>query len=351
MKQERIYSVDALRGFCALGIMVYHFTSWSGGIDSEPLRSAFLKIGIYGVEAFFVISGFSLATAYREQTFADWRSWSVFYQRRLWRILPLLFLTVAAALGLAARQGQDITQAAIENFTVVPVILDPSRSVVAGGWSLGVELGFYLIFPVLVLARSWSKLALPLLVCGMTVASLIYAFTKLASDDVLADQWQAYVATLNHLGFFAGGMVIALVGARRTLLWLLPLPVASLVVGTVADQIETVTGAARVFALLATLVLVGAVAGLKLTPGRLTRPLIWLGDISYALYLLHPFAYGHVPLGNPVANALGAAFLALLAAHVSYNWFERPLIKLGRKMEGPSALPMAPRAPEGSALP
>ena len=70
-----------LRGIWAAAIMIYHFCYWLSLGGSEPVHFALQKIGIYRVEIFFVVSGFSLAIAYRDKSFTKRDNWSAFYQR------------------------------------------------------------------------------------------------------------------------------------------------------------------------------------------------------------------------------------------------------------------------------
>lgn len=180
----RVYSIDVLRGFCALAVLIYHYSYWSG------VRSPALSfVGIYAVEIFFVISGLSLKIAYDQTDFSKRSELRPFFIKRAFRIFPLLFFATLPTKNLDPLE-------LLATFTVVPIIVEPSQAAVVGGWSLGVEFGCYLVFPLLMLYRPLVPLAID--------GTLLYPFLFLSSGGA-ADQWPAYVNLFNHLGFLQPG--------------------------------------------------------------------------------------------------------------------------------------------------
>jgi len=80
----RIKNLDFLRGLASVGIMMYHFTSWSFGLLSA---TSFLgRVGIYGVSIFYVLSGLTLYAVYSNKLDATYSGLKLFYTKRFYRI-------------------------------------------------------------------------------------------------------------------------------------------------------------------------------------------------------------------------------------------------------------------------
>ena len=90
---KRLFNLDYLRGLAAFGIMLYHYTLWTKGLQSS---ADFLgRVGVYGVAIFYILSGLTLSYVYSDRlkfTAAD--LWD-FAKKRIFRILPLLWLVTA----------------------------------------------------------------------------------------------------------------------------------------------------------------------------------------------------------------------------------------------------------------
>jgi len=92
----RLNGIDGLRGILACSVMLYHYTVWAG-IDVGPRFSGLLSaVAFYAVEAFFVISGISLAFVYERTDFSRPRTVGTFFVRRFFRIAPLFYAVLAA---------------------------------------------------------------------------------------------------------------------------------------------------------------------------------------------------------------------------------------------------------------
>lgn len=285
--------------------MIYHISTWGGGGNLET-------VGIYGVELFFVISGLSLATAYASRL-----EWRTFLVRRAARILPLLFLvTLLVPIAMiAARGAQPYSVLHIaSNFAVAPIIANPALAIPVGAWSIGVELGFYLMFPLLMSLR--TRWLIPIGCVGFIWPVLMRA------DQALGSQWVTYVAIPNHLSFFVGGILLSraprLSGRNSAILAAAAFAVF-IAMSRPGDPIQIVTRAPRAIFIFLCIALVYAVAGLTIQ----WAPLRILGDISFSLYLLHPLVYEAIP-GKGIAHDGLTVTLALVAAYCCWKWYERP---------------------------
>lgn len=92
--------------------------------------------------------------------------------------------------------------AILANLALIPIILNPALTLATGAWSLGVELGFYLLLPLLMLFR--ARLAW---VTGVGCIVLAVYALMMCPDD-LASQSKLYVSIPNHFAFFAAEMAL-----------------------------------------------------------------------------------------------------------------------------------------------
>ena len=143
VRPRRFEGLDALRGALALAVMVFHLLGWLYEIE-------LLAVGTYSVYLFFVLSGFAMTWAYGEATAGT----AIFPLRDYWRarlvrIIPLWWVVVIATVVSALPEFVGWRVLA-ENLTLTSA-LTPTESVPLGGWSIEIELVWYLLFPVLLM--------------------------------------------------------------------------------------------------------------------------------------------------------------------------------------------------------
>jgi peptidoglycan/LPS O-acetylase OafA/YrhL len=255
--------------------------------------------GFLGVDAFFVISGFLMAILYKSGHVRD------FYQRRASRLLPAYFATIVGTLVVSAfvtlpsEHVQVAEQGIFASFFVSNIWFWSQNSYFSKAefnpllhlWSLGVEIQFYLIVPLLFWLHSRSKILLVLLALGSMAAAflLVHISPKTAFFMMPFRIWQ----------FLAGaGVAWYLTRAGATLFpkpWL-GLSALVLLVGVSmlypvdGKSTEAIFGHPGLAAFLVTLATAGVLAfGLPKmlehsVPGVV---LCKLGDWSYSIYLAH----------------------------------------------------------------
>ena len=148
---SRYYSVQALRGFAALLVVVYHATKMVHD-RINPLFSPFAAGGA-GVDIFFAISGFVIVITASPDA-ENPESWSGFLWRRLVRIVPLYWLLTTVKLitllispDLAQHSGVSIGHV-IASYLFIPAwnVEHKALPLLTVGWTLSYEMFFYLLF-------------------------------------------------------------------------------------------------------------------------------------------------------------------------------------------------------------
>jgi peptidoglycan/LPS O-acetylase OafA/YrhL len=299
------------------------------------------------VEGFFIISGFCFFHLYRGDSFRG-RGLFHFHLKRFLRIAPLYYLAVLLNLALGLEVGPPASaRMLLENATLTFGLFHPNHSLVLGGWSIGIEYVFYLALPLLAWAAGAWRPFLALGAAALLAASLPYTLVRVPAATLVGDmKFHTYVQLANHgFLFFLGGLVAQ---ARARIPWRLTAPAflaATAVLLAVfarhmrnfQDHWVIMEGPSRyLFAgICLGLVALFALRDFPASPGQ--RAGRFLGDISYSVYLIHPFAHEALLRLAPAGMApwlgfsLGLA-LALGLATLTHRYVERPAMDLAKRL-------------------
>lgn len=345
----RLVSVQALRGVAAFLVVVAH------AIEHAPGRSgdAILLTGRFGVEIFFVISGVVILLAAGAGTFSPVK----FMARRIWRVVPLYWLTTALfavmafALPKLFRTTLFDAEYLLRSLFFIPMPLPGGtdwRPLFKLGWTLNYEMFFYALMALLFWCASMKQRAVALtLILGAFAGA---SFVLPAKSGILA-----FYANLNVLPFICGVWLAIWVATGlvrgREMRWAL-LALAALLTALFYQLPFALTKDLGGHALM-TLTALFIVAAALCFEQALSRfgASKWIGDISYSLYLTHMFVLGIAwavlgKLGIEPGTVLGGVgtvgmiLASLVVADLSYRFFERPLLNLSRSRKAaPAAEP------------
>jgi exopolysaccharide production protein ExoZ len=325
---NRIVTLDYLRGLCAFSIMIYHYLGFLGYRFETDFMG---RVGIYGVSIFYILSGLTLYLVYKDRfNVAD------FYIKRFFRIFPLMW--VVMALSIIIWRLAYSYESLLINFSGLFGLLSWWNAFGMGVWSIGNELVFYLLFPVLLIASRRDGIGLVYLSFLILSIYTWFAFVELTPSNSLVDQWKVYTNPLNQAGLFAIGVLIGRFTYRIEVNnvvasgFILTAIALFLFFPLDGPRIEIVTGFNRlIFTLASTLLCFGFY---KLNLSTINRPLSMLGESSYSLYLLHPIiwaVYHRMFPISPVSFVI-CLILSLSISYGVYLTFEMFFIKIGKRV-------------------
>lgn len=343
-----LWTVQAMRGAAALMVVAGHAQS-AVAIVVEGAGGRFERSGAVpwgaGVDLFFVISGFIMVHT-AGGLFGRPHARATFLRRRLVRIVPLYWLVTIvflALLAIATLKGGDpfpSGAAVLAAFAFLPFDTHADGRlfpIYDLGWTLNYEMFFYALLAVAIgwpRARALGALAAALL--------LLVAIGPLVPPGSAAWFWTRPILLDFGLGVGVGAMAATVV-LPVPVRWLLAVAGMSLLLldptGLFAGPAGTTVANAWPRVIFAGLpvaaILAASVLGREPPRPQVARPLVALGDASYSLYLLHPFALillEKLAQKTPIAAAmpggvlaLATIALALLIAVVGHRLVERPL--------------------------
>jgi peptidoglycan/LPS O-acetylase OafA/YrhL len=342
-------ALTSLRGIAALWVVLYHYSvQCFPNLDATQYTHLIHK-GYLAVDMFFMLSGFVMTHVYHrafsESVTHHYRSFIV---ARIARVYPLhvlvllLFVTTAItthfAAGASLARLDDVPLRGSESVTAFAANLLMLQGLNASqlswnypAWSISVEFVAYLLFPF-VLPTIWQASArakLSIALC-LLVALTVLAFLSKGNFD----QWDGPITLLRCLPeFILGTLLYCAFRAAPRNSWLGHDAMALLAATTIVVCLQVDAPDLLITCLFGAFVLIAVLNTGVFSEWAQTAPLLWLGDVSYSLYLLHGFVQflagkllTRVGISNHAALSIGYSFalmalmigVCLLAAHLTY---------------------------------
>jgi len=318
-----IIGIQYLRGFAALMVLWFHVCA--------HYHKDF-HIGQAGVDIFFIISGFMMwFTTYGSEVTV-----TSFVLKRLRRLVPLYWIVTLATIIVAHAIPESYsgirmgTEEMFKSLFFIPYrnLNNPGWPIVLQGWTLNIEMLFYLIFALAVSKRPWQRLLIPTIILTSLVViraifhpSSAYAlWTSPMLLELLAGLWIGFAFTSGWLHHSSAGLALI---------------VASVIIftfcqwyGVPADRLRLIYFGIPALAL---------VTGCLMVERNKDIPkiaaLLFLGDASYSIYLWHTLT---IVIVDAMERRLGMSdgimavpllvVVLLLASLLGYVLIERPLL-------------------------
>lgn len=343
---NRLYNLDYLRGFAALGIMIYHYCSW--GLGQFHAETFLGRIGVYGVAIFYVLSGLTLYYVYYHKMKPSASDLKDFFWKRLFRIFPLLWLTTILTIVTQwPTNGMPPLYTLFTNFTGLFGLIDWTGAIGTGVWSIGNELVFYLFFPIFVLFAKKSKILFFIFSAALLVLHIYFAFYVI--KDIEIEQRYFYMNPLNQVFLFLGGFLIGYFFKNISppnyfcIVMLVLSFVLFIFIPVHGDTIHLITGSNRIIFTILCFSICFSFYKLKIRFHKiLDKPLTKLGEASYSVYLIHPIVWAILSFSSkklikmginiPVEIRIGTCMVfALVISSLIYMSYEKFFINLGKK--------------------
>jgi peptidoglycan/LPS O-acetylase OafA/YrhL len=335
--------ITGLRAYAALMVILIH-SGGAGLRDLGEIGNKIANLGATGVYIFFVISGFCIANSLAHNP--DKKQ---FWLKRFWRIAPLYFCVCTAGiisiifnapvsywyshLGPTNLAYDIVMHASFLSFLDYRI----ANSLVGVEWSIPIEMFWYAIIPfALPMLKTWrGGFILLILTCAVFTAKKIYTYTTPENFTDYAMQW----SPLRYAPAFFLGIV-----AYRLRPWmlktftpkLLDIALICIIVITFSELIFLkIINEFFVIIALSFLILLTGGAGRISSIIFESKPALFLGTISYSLYLTHMFFVKILPNffdTLPLLKFIIIISLTILASIFTYIQIEQRGIGLGEKI-------------------
>jgi peptidoglycan/LPS O-acetylase OafA/YrhL len=341
-------ALDGLRAFAVVAVILYHLNDyhWARG-------------GYLGVDAFFVLSGYLITSLLLgEHKSSGTITLSSFWGRRAKRLLPAVLLVVLAIAlySVTWAQAEQFDTLRKDGWATLGYVAN-WRFIASGQsyfslfsapspfrhmWSLAIEEQFYVFWPLVTFGLlRWGRGRRTLLT-GVTVAGIAVSTIWMAVHFDVADPSRVYYGTDTRAHSLLVGCLLAIILERVTVPESAqrPLQIAGIVaavgvlwaVHSVADSNETMYRGGFLLYAVGVAVVVAAAVQTTWSPLRALlspRPLRWIGQISYGLYLWHWPAIviltpSRMHVHGDVLNLLRVA-ITFAVSSLSFYLVERPI--------------------------
>jgi peptidoglycan/LPS O-acetylase OafA/YrhL len=354
--------LDGLRTFAVVGVAVSHWTPeylmgivpWGTGVQLFFVLSGFLITGIL-LRTRPTDLGIPMASALR-----------IFYLRRALRIFPLYYGVLAFSLIFGVGPIEQTWAWHVSYLSNIYFAthghLDAFAEPFLHFWSLSVEEQFYLFWPLVALVASRRALLVILYACiagSMAFrVGIAHLAPELPSIRYLTPSCLDALAVgglIAHFKHYRGEHGVRVVGRHLAVVGGLGLVMSVLVLGRVIGGADAHRVGHTFLVIFYGFIVAQAAVGFPSLPGALLtlKPILYLGRISYGLYVYHYFAplavraitntfgWEAVVQHRPAAIVAYTAFTVSVAA-LSWHFLERPINRLKRRFEYPR--PVVPPA-------
>ena len=350
--------IDAIRGYAVLGVLLVHSSKFAAPIS--PALALLMDSGARGVQLFYIASAWTLFMSWEFRRSHEIHPVRNFFIRRFFRIAPIFYVAIICYVLLHGFSTQYWAPNGMEWWYVPLTALflngfnpETISSVVPGGWSIAVEMNFYLILPLLLRYVATTR---RLAIFFVSSIALYLIVSTLVIPYVFASRYpsnqQYLISNFIFLNFF-GQLPVFAIGLlgysasknRDTLARWLGLGsivffaiIASIVLMPFSQKVPVSQIIAGYGAVLLALLLSRYQSWVLVN-----RPIILIGKISFSMYLIHwgvleAFSKSGISatLGNgdlsSICHYAGVVATTALLSYLTYTTIERKGILVGKQL-------------------
>jgi peptidoglycan/LPS O-acetylase OafA/YrhL len=348
--------IHGLRGIAALAVVLFHVAHLAK-ISVPPSVFFIEKDFGYGVHLFFILSAFSLMHS-TEHTMHRQTWVREYLVKRFWRIAPLFYAVLAFQVLSRMMRGIAVDIPALLLNLTFTFNFAPWSGMVMAGWTIGVEMLFYVLLPLLLLVVRSTKAALILVAITIPVSLALQSILHIHYESTVAQyRWNwSYFSFGSNMCFFAMGIYAYRLSQQmrspdsRLLAKVIPIFSLALLGLLMLTELDNpLKGPGRFDLILWGLGLSALCTWQSVQPGKWCANWFfeYVGERSYSVYLLHPIVilllknhikamydiltpyagdYAFFPCGAIVIGML------LILSEVTYRLIEIPGIHFGQKI-------------------
>jgi peptidoglycan/LPS O-acetylase OafA/YrhL len=331
---HKLTSIQFLRAYASVYVLVTHVFQHLG----ISMPGGYFLAGAYGVDLFFIISGFLIYLTTREHD-----SWKSFGIKRFFRIYPLYWFSFLIFSAFYILQQDFILNSIqiIQNIIMIPWDDElTTRSLLVNvAWSTVYEVYFYVVFTVLLILKLNKKTIIPLLLLIFAVAKAITVLNLFGLNENGIVKFITSVAGRTHIIPFIIGILIAMMYQNKNIIQDIKkyqkLGRILFVVLNIMYLVITISQYAQYKSYLFSTIIFTLWLYVdylfKINYETKTSKLMSLiGDISYSIYLLHMlvilFVIDVLKLDNLYVALTSSILITLLLSYSTYSFLEKPFI-------------------------
>lgn len=344
VNDKTINSIQALRGIAAILVVLFHYRM-SFNLPFYNFGNEILISGAVGVPLFFTISGFIMAYT---QTRHGPLNAIKFLINRACRIIPLYYICTFAWIAILNLNLTDTTNVnnignLIKSLLFIPLANGPAPgfgySTLFVGWSLNYEMFFYAIFAISLVFGRFRWACFFSLLAFILIAMPSIVGTPSLSSEVSYGFDSAYIAMATNpiMWNFVAGVIIALIVKNIQFKWLSSYAMPFAWICVVLFSWQYVSGfnagvSINQWGIFSCLLLFSVIIYERFNGFYAFKPLVFLGEISFSIYLLHPivkeinyallFRSGHENLTSGVSFGVLCIASTIIISYITKNLIE-----------------------------
>ncbi|AJW64739.1 O-acetyltransferase OatA [Elizabethkingia miricola] len=286
--KSKIDALQIIRGYAAILVVLCHI--WNDGWLPQIL----VDLGGFGVDIFFVLSGFIMCLTVKLNTGSNFLNARYFMIKRISRIYPIYIIcAIPVILFVTKAEGFKDLYFYVGNLLLLPTFTgDPDyRLALAPGWSLTYEMFFYIVFSVVLLFSSDRKKLLYTIFLILTGGVLLVNLLNIQGEQLNWVNFSYMIGDVRLLNFTSGIVCYYLymhfrekinfhINSGIILLLIISLITMILIYLKLPDFLS------RVLPAVAIIIIFSLINNSSLDKTTIQK-LVFLGDASYSIYLIH----------------------------------------------------------------